>query len=272
MPVDKNKISKLLKDLERLKAVKDGGANAGLLFDLANKIEMAKGEKGDTPQKGVDYWTESEVNQVIKEIAKATQALIKIPKKGVDYFDGMTPRKGKDYFTDKEVEKIIKEAVKIVQSEIVIPEPQDGKTPVKGVDYFDGADGGSDTPEVIKQKLESLEDEDKLSIKAIKDLQEELDKIKKMKGTVQYVGGGSVGKHNVVAHDLSASLAGGVTRVFQMPAFWKVISVSLSSFPNILRPTVDFTSDASASTLTILSEIPDASLSAGQTMIVLYSE
>jgi len=68
--MDKNKIENLLKELKRLKAIKDGGETAGLLFDLANKLEMIKGDKGDTPQKGVDYFTEKEIDKIVSDMAK----------------------------------------------------------------------------------------------------------------------------------------------------------------------------------------------------------
>ncbi len=88
---NQEKLKKLLKDLEKLKAIKDGGANAGLLYDLTTKLEMIKGDKGDVPQKGIDYWTEQEVNQIIREITKS----IRIPD------DGHTP-------TKKELVELIK--------------------------------------------------------------------------------------------------------------------------------------------------------------------
>jgi hypothetical protein len=137
-----------------------------------------------------------------------------------------------------------------------------------------GADGSPDLPETIVAKLESIEEnDDKLKISAIKDLEDELKKLRKhIDGKVIYTGGssGGLGGH-VQYHDLSSKLDGGVTRVFGMPAFARILSVQLSSFPNILRPLIDWTSDASASTLTVTAEIPDASLSAGQTFIVLYA-
>jgi len=44
--------------------------------------------KGDSPEKGTDYFTDDELEQ-IKEIVKAEVT----PVKGVDYFDGETPDK-----------------------------------------------------------------------------------------------------------------------------------------------------------------------------------
>lgn len=51
----------------------------------------------------------------------------------------------------------------------------DGYTPIKGKDYFDGEpgkNGSPDTAEQVKEKLESLKDEDRLDASAIKGLDE----------------------------------------------------------------------------------------------------
>lgn len=131
-----------------------------------------------------------------------------------------------------------------------------------------GNDGSPDSPAQIRDKLEKLKGEDRLDASAIKGLEDRLSKLER-RGV--YVGGGNTGGGNVVrAYDLSASLDGN-TRTFALPAFWRIISVHLSSFPNILRPTTDYTSDGNNMTLTLTSEIPDASLASGQTLIVIYA-
>src|SRR3990167_392335 len=89
---NKTKLKKLLNELEKLKAIKDGGVLDGLLFDLANKIEMTKGEKGESPQKGIDYWTENEINQIIRQITKS----IRVPVDGETGERGETGKSGKD--------------------------------------------------------------------------------------------------------------------------------------------------------------------------------
>ncbi len=129
-----------------------------------------------------------------------------------------------------------------------------------------------ETADQIRDKLETLKGSERLEIKAIKDLQEELDEIRKMKGKVVYTGGGSSGGHIVKVYDLSASL-NGVLKTFTLPAFWRVISVQSSSFPNAFRPTTDYTTDAGAMTITFTSEInAAATLDTGQTLTVIYSE
>ena len=273
MPVDKNKLKELLNELEKLKAIKDGGSIAGLLYDAINRIQdkldeidLVKGDKGDTPQRGIDYWTESEVNQVIKEITRLIQSSLRIPQDGKNADENRIikkvleriakPKDGRDADEDKIIEEIINR----------IPIPKDG---------INGADGSPDTPEIIKQKLESLDEEEKLKISAIKDLDDKLkDLEKKIKTGGQIIysgggGGGGLGGH-VQYYDLSSQLNGNL-RIFSMPAFARILNVQLSSFPNILRPLIDWTSDSSASTLTLTSEISDISISTGQTLVVLFA-
>ena len=116
-------------------------------------IKLFKGDKGDdgkTPQKGVDYFTDEEVENIIKSVLKQ----IPTPKDGKD---GYTPIKGKDYFDGK-----------------------DGYTPIKDKDYFDGKDGldGEDAVVdydfVIKEVVKKLPKIEKKKDKTIKDLVEEL--------------------------------------------------------------------------------------------------
>src|SRR3990167_4060283 len=154
---------------------------------------------------------------------------------------------------------------------------KDGHTPVKGKDYFDGKDGKEIEPEEIRNKLESIKDEDeKLEIKAISHLREELDKLEKRlssKYTGGGGGGGGGGGRIVKVYDASSQL-NGVLKTFTLPAFWRVLHVELTSFPyGACRPDIDFTSDASAMTITFTAQI-DAStqLAAGQSLIVEYSE
>lgn len=133
----------------------------------------------------------------------------------------------------------------------------------------DGKDGSPDMAEDIRNKLELLEGDERLSIEAIRDLREELDKLdKRIKST-----GGTVIAHArgaVKAYDLSSQLDGS-TKTFNMPTMWRVISVHLSSTPNVLRPTVDYTWTPNTVTFTDQIDAP-SSLEAGQTCIIVYAE
>lgn len=69
------------------------------ISSVLNGIDLSKVEslKGDSPEKGKDYFTDEELEQ-IQEIIKAETT----PVKGLDYFDGETP----------DIEEIIKEVIK----------------------------------------------------------------------------------------------------------------------------------------------------------------
>lgn len=128
---------------------------------------------------------------------------------------------------------------------------------------------------LIVKALTNLPDKEKLQIKSINNLQEELDKLKHSIESKVFTfgavsGGGGVGKHNVVYYDLSDSLDGG-TRTFSLPAFYDIIDVKLSSVP-VCRKTNDYTVDVGNNQITFTSEITDLDLSAGQTCILLLSE
>ena len=105
--------------------------------------------------------------------------------------------------------------------------------------------------DLIANALEVLPENKKLEISAIKDLKEELEKLenKIRKGKAMPAGGVGGGGRIAKVYDLSASLDG-VTKTFTLPAFWRVISVHSSSFPNVFRPTTDYTTDAGLSTIT----------------------
>lgn len=134
--------------------------------------------------------------------------------------------------------------------------------------------------EPIRNALESFTDEnEKLKIDAIGFLREELDELKRMiissgSNTVVYAGGGgsSGGGRIVKSYDLSSSL-NGVLKTFTLPAFFRIISIHSTSSPNVFRETVDYTSDASAMTITFTSEInASTTLASGQSIIIIYSE
>lgn len=261
MTVDKNKLKEILKELnkirllEKIKKTQDIGAIVDILQSIIGKINLAKGEKGETPTK--------------EELLALIKPLIPAPIKG-DKGESIQGRPGKDAKPIDET-KIIKEVLK------KIPVPKDG---IDGKD----ADEKKITADILKKvsdeietALENLKEDKELEIDDVKNLKKTLKGLEKKisDGRTYFGGGGGVGKHNVVAYDLSSSLsADGSVRTFSLPAFWKVISIHLSSFPNILRPTVDYTVDTPNSQITFTSEIPAASISSAtsQTCIILYSE
>ena len=132
------------------------------------KRTFAKGDKGDVPIKGKDYFTKEE----IAEFTRKVSSLVRVPQ------DGMTPVAGVDYLTKKQIEREIRQLV----SAIEIAETKDGRTPIKGVDYFTNKDikeilSKLDiNAKIIRNKLESLKGEERINALAIKNLPEVVSK------------------------------------------------------------------------------------------------
>lgn len=142
---------------------------------------------------------------------------------------------------------------------------------IQGPPGRDGKDGTPDTADDIRNKLELLPDGEKLAIDAIQDLRKELDALRQdLRGAAQSVIAYSRGQTKL--YDLSDQLNGS-KKTFALPSFWRVLMVQSTSTPNAFRPTVDYTVDGNAMTITFTDEIDAAStLSAGQTLTVLYAE
>lgn len=233
-----------------------------------------------------------ELTEMIEEANEILSAFDGIDVKSLENLkgdDGYTPVKGKDYFTEDEIRRFLKYV-----------------TPIKGEHYFDGKDGkdgvnGKDaieTPKSIKQKLESLLEDERLTVKsilgaiskkefeeAIKELRKEI--IGKVDGTKQelvtsinkkekiiYPTKGfldqrwhGAGSGTTVSYADLSSQCDGNTKTFTIPAFKKIIQLTFSSSPFVFRPTIDFT--ASGTTLTLDASI--AAPEAGQTLILLYA-
>ena len=105
-----------------------------------------KGEKGDTPQKGKDYFTDEEVKSFLNKIT---------PVKGKDYFDGKQGPQGPEGKQGPQG-----------------PQGPQGDPGINGRNGKDGRDGSPDTAEQIVEKLESLTEESRLDASAIKNLPE----------------------------------------------------------------------------------------------------
>ena len=95
--------------------------------------------------------------------------------------------------------------------------------------------------------------------------------LKDIKGLkTRFVGGGIVGRDIIKEHDLSSSL-NGTLKTFALPAFWRILEVTSSSFPITFRKTVDYTTNELTMEITFTSEV-DAStmLASGQSITILY--
>jgi hypothetical protein len=134
-----------------------------------------------------------------------------------------------------------------------------------GKDGKDGKDGSPDTPEQVRDKLESLTDDERLDKTAIRGLKEEMDDVKKLAsaGGVRFFGGPNANAVQVA--DLS-SQCDGVLKSFYVPKHRFALMLVGTQFPVIYRPTVDFTTANNTLTLTDEVGAPDT----GQTLTFLY--
>jgi len=172
------KVSEYLKKKKGLKTPDE------IMAKVLNMVETIKGEKGDkgddgkTPVKFKDYFTQTDINRIVKLV----QGLIRMPK------DGYTPIKGKDYFDGKEG-KSPKESYILDLIKPLIPKVENGK------------DGSPDKPLDVAKKLNTLEE--KVDMKVIKGMKEYL---KKLEETIFYKKGGSGGgMGNLVPETFSVS-------------------------------------------------------------------
>lgn len=201
--VMKNEISPLLiglrNDIAELTKVHNEGMSTPIAFQFTPEaIKEFKHHDGKTPNRGTDYFTDEDIKNfkdattprkgkdyfTAVEVQEFKASVT--PVKGVDYFDGSTPIKGTDYFTDADIKEFLSRA-----------------TPIKGIHYRDGTDGtpgekGADgtkiTAEQIRSKLESLKGSARLSVKAIKGLEEKLaDHFKEYSGSKSNNQGGGMG-------------------------------------------------------------------------------
>jgi len=106
--IEQNQEAQMISDMKRTKETIDAikpslEAQAKMANIFSSLMTNLEGPPGKTPEKGVDYFTDEEIAEMLNKA---------------------TPKKGKDYFTPEEVAQF---------REMV--------TPKKGVDYKDGKDG-----------------------------------------------------------------------------------------------------------------------------------
>ena len=202
--------------------------------DKINNIKPEKGDKGDKGDDGLDG-KDGENYILTEQDKKEIASTIEVPV----------------------VEKIIERTEVIKEQPIVTQE-------VKEVAV-------KDTGEEIVKKINELPIKEKFQIgwEHIKGLKKLIEQYKTK--DMVFVGSGNGGRV-VKSYDISSSLDGS-TKTFSLPAFYRILSVELSSFPHTLRPTTDYTTDANAMTITFTSQIDETlSLATGQTCIILYAE
>lgn len=264
----------------------EGGDMAVLqkILEFGDILEKYKEEIGQLSEEARQ--TVTKLENTIEELASSTIARIEETSTESKIASNEQENKVLKAISDaqalvSEIQTLSKQLVAFVEAKI--NGMHTPTMPVKGVDYFDGKD--ADPKEVAEMVVKMLPESEPLTgdtlIETINDEETEK-KIKKERiegwdELVKKVGrsGGNnfvVSRGVVKAYDLSSSL-NGVLKTFSLPAFWRVISVHLSSFPNIVRETIDYTTDASAMTITFTSQIDAGStLATGQTLLVVYAE
>jgi len=176
-----------------------------------------------------------------KEVGRALATLdekIQPLRDGVDGIDGTTP-------TKKELTALIKP---------LIPKVKEGK------------DGSPDTGEEIIDKINS-DKSDKLirrgQIEGLDDIDTRLRTSQANISSMLHFSGSTV-----LTADISDQL-NGVLKTFTLPSNARVLLVLSSSTPNIMRPTVDYTTTSSQISFT--AEISaSTTLATGQSVIILY--
>lgn len=207
---------------------------------LDNMEELAKGEDGYTPIKGVDYFDGRDGYT---------------PKKGVDYFDGEPGKTPTESELLKLIEPLIPEApdTSIVAIEASKMALESILPTIPKIDDFK-----KEIPKIneIRDGLENLPEDEKLPIEAIKDLRKELDELKKKIGGIRVGGtvGGSSSKGTVKFLDLS-SLTDGVTNTFSVPKSVSAIIIG-SDFPSILMENNGFTLNPTRTQVTLTTANP----------------
>lgn len=142
--------------------------------------------------------------------------------------------------------------------------PQGPQGP-QGKQGIEGKQGSPDTGEEIIRKINTVPDTSTYKILASKTTGQST-------VVIGMAGGGSGGQTGklVKSYDLSSFL-NGVLKTFAIPSNSQVISVISSSAPITFRQTVDYT--YTSSSITFTSQIDaSATLSTGQTLVIIYSE
>jgi hypothetical protein len=212
----------------------------------------------------------SQMNESLKNISEKEMPVVvhKIQLEGLKGEKGEAGNPGepgKDYIlTDKDKKDIAQKievpvVEKIIEKTEVIKEQPIVTQEIKEVAV-------AETAEQIRNKLESMEENEKLSIDAIKDLRKELEELKKIRNR-ELTPGGIIGRDLVKDIDISSSLDG-MTTTFNIQSIWNVVSVNLSSYPyGSLRKNIDYT--WTPTSITFTSNIdPATQLAPGQQCIL----
>ena len=225
-----------------------------------------------------------EANETLKEIAKKEISIppvelqikfpdLKFPEVQTVKIEGVQLIKGDK--GDPGKNGISPDKDEIIQTVLSLtPKPKkgdDGYTPLKGKDYFDGEagspgkDGSPDTPEQIREKLESLKGEARLDKESIRGLEDEINGLKAVISNIPRGRAMGRAKSQITRRVDLTSQVDGTTRSFTLPRdTLAVLGVQGSQFPFTMAD-VDFTLAGNVMTLGDQVATPVA----GQTLVVL---
>lgn len=143
---------------------------------------------------------------------------------------------------------------------------KDGYIPVKGKDYSDGKD--ADPTQVARLVLAQLMPVIEKKVKELDDIEKLRDEVKELRDRPVHTG--ISGRSFIKEVDISSQLDG-VTKTFNIGAFYRIIAVDASSSPyGAFRKTTDYTYSGNDGTITFTSQIDAATqLSAGQSVIII---
>jgi hypothetical protein len=220
------------------------------------------GQDGKTPERGVDYLSDDEMNSIVSELegrvyAYITQLFPKRGEPGTPGRDAISPVAGQDYPTHKQVQELVRAEV----ARVPRPIPQ---TVINRIVERVEAKTTPETAREIAAKLDKeFKGEDRFA--RIRDLpgSKLYDEKKTKAGRLHRGGGGSP----IYAYDLSSQCDGN-TRTFTVPSHSRAHALNGTDFPVIYRPTTDWTT--SGTVLTIDGAV--AAPSAGATLIFEYVE
>lgn len=242
----KNPEMAMLLEMERI----ENELEARLTDKILNNL---RGKDGITPVKGKDYYTQTEIKQVIQYI----YSQIRKPKDGEkgergkdgkDGKDGYTPLAGKDYPTEEQILKAIHTEIASLfeaQEKKIISRDEInqliGKLQQK-INWKENAQEIARAIESIKTEKEKL---DYNALKNTPDIPTSNSIDQRVRGIMR--GGGD----RIRVYELTGD---GVSKTFTVPTHKRALLVISTDFPILLKSTVDFTT--SGTTLTMTDAVP----------------
>lgn len=160
----------------------------------------------------------------------------------------------------QDLEEIASRFVQEAVSQIKVKDGRNGFDGKPGLDGVNGTDGSPDTPKEVKDKLETLKDEERLDATAIKNLPTVLETLYGKRG------GSSGGGSTMRVNNLSSQANGSSTTFTTTHRIGNNHLLFYSSFPTLFLPTTDYT--VSGTLITLASGVPIPQ--SGQSLAIIY--